>query len=128
VRADVSRDRLKPVAWLFGPLLVSSLVLGWGAHFTAILTIEPWVMAVDVAIVLAFVGARWSDVRSLITSRLPRARSVVEMAVIALLFFAVMSLAFGLLHWLTVPFSEMTQDYLDAGWPLWAIFVSTSVQ
>lgn len=119
--------RLKPVMWLFGLLLGSSLLVGLSGDSSSSLLFETAIMGVDAALVFVFAAIYWEDVRGLLGLRVPSGRSVLELAVATVVFFATMQLAFGLMRWLTVPFLEVTLGYQAAHWPVWSIYLLISL-
>jgi uncharacterized protein len=126
-RFKIDWSEVKQVGWLFGLLLLSSLVLGWVARANK----GPWpetiAGGVDTVVVLAFVVARCRGVCALL--RLPSltTRRSIELVGLALVFVAGMSAYFALLERTGVPMVSMTKSYLAAGWPVWSMFALMSV-
>ena len=104
-----------------------SLVFGWVSRADA----SPWpivaVSAVDALIVLAAAGLRWRKLRFLFTIHPIAGRRWLEISGVALVFIAVMTIYFGLLESLGVPFSQATETLASAGWPLWTMLVLISL-
>jgi len=119
-------NAIKRVVWLFGLLLLSSLVLGFVERSDS----SPWPDAVltgiDAAIVLAFAVARRRDLLPLLGVPAMSARSVLGLGAIALAFVGAMSAYFNLLEHMGVPLARMSDMYVRAGWPLWAMLLLVS--
>ena len=117
---------LKRVVWLFGLLLLSSLALGFVVRSDS----SPWpdaiLSGIDAAIVLAFAAARHRDLRPLLRVPGVNRRSALELGAIALIFVAAMSAYFELLEHMGVPLARLSDAYVRAGWPLWAMLLLVS--
>jgi uncharacterized protein len=120
-------DELKRVGWLFGLLLATSLVFGWVARSES----SPWPLvaasAIDALIVLVAAGLRWRKLTFLFRIHPIGARRWMEIAATSVAFVVVMSLYFGLLERLGVPFSQATETLAQAGWPLWTALLLISL-
>lgn len=127
--AGIASDwsEIKRVGWLFGLLLLSSLVLGLVSRTDP----SPWpdaiVSFIDAVIVLVFVGARRQDLLPLL--RFPRlgAARLFELLGIALAFAVVMSVYFAILQRMGVPFLHLATSYQKSGWPIWSMLLLVSV-
>jgi membrane protease YdiL (CAAX protease family) len=117
---------IKRVVWLFGLLLLSSLVLGFVVRSNS----TPWPDAVlsgiDAAIVLAFAATRHRDLRPLLSTPRLNRRSVLALGGIALIFVAAMGAYFDLLEHMGVPLARLSDTYVAAGWPVSAMLLLVS--
>lgn len=117
---------LKRTVWLFGLLLLSSLVFGFVFRVDA----SPWTDAIfsgaDAAIVLAFVAGHLREVGSLLTIRRLEPRTARALGLVALVFVGAMTGYFDLLENLGVPVARASDTYVRAGWPVWSMFLLVS--
>lgn len=120
-------QELKRVGWLFGLLLAMSLLLGLVSRGED----SPWptvaVSAIDALIVVAFAATRWRKLVFLFRLHPIGARRWIEVLAAAAAFLLAMSLWFGFLARLGVPFSQATDDMARAGWPVWSMLLLVSV-
>lgn len=118
---------LKRTVWLFGLLLLSSLVFGFVFRVDA----SPWTdvvfSAADAVIVLAFVAGHLRDLRPLLTVPRPDPRTALGLGTVALLFLGAMTGYFNLLEHMGVPVAQASDTYVRAGWPLWSMVLLISV-
>lgn len=114
---------LKRTVWLFGLLLLSSLVFGFVFRVDS----SPWTDVVfsgaDAAIVLAFVVGHLRELRPLLTVPRSDTRTALGLGTVALLFLGAMTGYFDLLETLGVPVAPASETYVRAGWPVWSMFV-----
>ena len=119
-------NEIKRVVWLFGLLLLSSLVLGFVERSNS----SPWPDAVltgiDAAVVLAFAATRYRDLLPLLGAPRMSLRLALGLGGLALVFVAAMSAYFNLLEHMGVPLARMSDAYVAAGWPAWAMFLLVS--
>jgi len=114
---------LKRTVWLFGLLLLSSLVFG----FVFRVNTSPWTdavfSAVDAAIVLVFVGGRHRELLPFLTVPHPSPRTALGLGGVSLLFLGVMTGYFSLLERMGVPVAHLSETYVSEGWPVWSMFL-----
>jgi membrane protease YdiL (CAAX protease family) len=127
VRAAADWEELKRVGWLFGLLLGSSLVIGLAGRGTA----SPWtsvaISAFDAAVVLVAVALRFQNLTFLFRIHPLGPHGLRALAGAAIAFVAAATGYFWILEHLGVPFAHAGNDYLRAGWPLWATLVMISL-
>lgn len=129
VRAKLAdhAQELKRVGWLFGLLLAMSLLHGLVSRAEG----SPWPMVavsvIDALIVVAFAATRRRKLVFLFKVHPLGARRWVGILAVSVAFVLAMSLWFGLLERLGVPFSAATDTLAQAGWPLWSMLVLVSV-
>ncbi|MGH8707731.1 MAG: lysostaphin resistance A-like protein [Burkholderiales bacterium] len=120
-------EELKRIGWLFGLLLATSLVYGLASPSDT----SPWPLvvasAIDALIVLVAAGLRWRKLLFLFRIHPIGARRWMEILAVSLAFVGLMTLYFGLLERLGVPFSQATETLSVAGWPLWSMLVLVSL-
>jgi membrane protease YdiL (CAAX protease family) len=123
-------SRLKSTGWLIGMLLSTALVGGWqvrlmGDAWTS--SAGVWIDCVQAMIILAFVVANRQAVTPLL--KLPRfsKRSMIEMIAIPIGTFALMAGYFALLESIGAPLVDFSEEFRQAGWPVWSMFVSISL-
>lgn len=120
-------DELKRIGWLFGLLLATSLVHGLASRSET----SPWLLAamsaVDALIILVAAGLRWRKLLFLLRIHAIGARRWLEILAVSAAFVALMTLYFGWLEHLGVPFYRATGTLADAGWPLWSMLVLVSL-
>jgi len=120
-------DELKHVGWLFGLLLATSLVFGLVTRSDA----SPWplvlISAIDAVIVIVAAGLRWRKLTFLFRIHPIGMRRWIEILATSVAFVVVMTLYFGFLERLGVPFSRATATLAQAGWPLWTALVLISL-
>jgi len=121
---------LRRIAWLFGLLLLSSFVFAMVSKIGG-LSSSPWpgvvTALVDALLVCGFVKRRPGELRPWL--RLPR-RDFPLMAKLLGASLSVMLLLHGYfraLEGLGVPMLRSADDYEQAGWPIWSMFLLTSV-
>jgi membrane protease YdiL (CAAX protease family) len=118
---------LTRVGWLFGLLLLSSLVLGIVSRFHFSPWLEVITSAVDGVLVFGFVISRFSALAPLLV--LPRvdARAALELVLVSLGFALVLGGYFALLKHMGVPMVDYLRGYRKAQWPVWSMFALVSV-
>src|SRR6185369_16738825 len=108
-------------------LLSTSFVFGLVSRGSS----SPWPSTVasllDAAIILVAAGLRYQKLQFLFRLHPAKLRDVVALAAMALLFVSAASAYFWLIERLGVPIGSTSNEYLRAGWPLWAMFLLVSV-
>lgn len=118
---------IKRIAWLFGLLLLTSLLFGTLAARDT----TPWSDVVaslaDAVIVFVFAGARFREIRPLLG--LPRAdrRRAALLLLLSLAFLALMWSYFALIEKAGVHMLHMTTQYQDAEWGIALTLLFTSI-
>lgn len=125
VRANWSD--VKTIIWFFVLLLMSSLVLGLAARSGPTLALEVAITCFDAAVIILFVTLRGEDVMAYLRVRLPALRRIAENVAAVVLFFGVAEAYFGTMDKMGVPSVRLTDEYIAAKWPVWAMFALISV-
>jgi len=128
-RAQVHEQLLeiKRIAWLFGLLLLSSLVLGLVSRVNDSPWPEAMISALDALIIVAFAVRYRTAIVPLL--RLPQMRWLegLQLIAMAVLFMLVLRAFFSTLHAWGVPMAEMTTGLRKFGWSVSVMFVLISV-
>lgn len=118
---------LKRIAWLYGLLLVASLVMGLAMRAER----SPWLLvgysAASAVIILAFAAARWQKLLFLFKLHVVDARRWLGIVGACVLFVVAMAVYFAFLAKLGLPFYKATAEIARAGWPLWSALVLISL-
>ena len=118
---------IKFVGGMFGVLLATSFVYGLLARGND----SPWpgvaAQAVDALVVLTALALRRRELAFEFKLHPIGARAWAVLAAVAVVFLIAMTAYFTALERLGVPFASMTDFYVRAGWPLWAILTLISV-
>jgi membrane protease YdiL (CAAX protease family) len=118
---------LKHVAWLFGLLLLSSLVFGIASRFNS----SPWlfvtISVVDAAVVFGFVIGRFRMLTPLLTVPRVGRRTALELVLTSLGVALLLAGYFAVLKYVGAPMIDSVRLYKKAAWPLWSMFVMVSV-
>jgi len=126
-RFEESWSELKLVAWLYGALLLASLVVGWAGRNDT----TPWSDVgggiAEVVIVFAFVAFRYRDIAPLLGVPQDGRRSALKLLFLSLAFMALMELYFYLLGKSGVRIIELTESYQAAGWGLGVMLLINSL-
>lgn len=120
-------SELKLVGWLYGTLLLASLVVGWvGRNDTT-----PWSDVgggiAEVVIVFAFVALRHRDIVPLLGLPQVGWRSALKLLFLSLAFMALMELYFYLIGKAGVEIIEITEPYQAAGWSVGVMLLVNSL-
>lgn len=124
VRANWSD--IKTIIWFFVLLLMSSLVLGLAARSGPTLALEVAITGFDAMVIVLFVILRSEDVTAYLRVRVPSLRRIAENIAAVVLFFGVVEAYFAAMDKLGVPSVRLTDDYVAAKWPIWAMFALVS--
>jgi membrane protease YdiL (CAAX protease family) len=114
---------LKQVISLFAILLASSLVGGLAGRVWETPVLDASLAVFDAIVVLGFVVMRFRDVAPTLTVRAPGGRAVAETLAVALAFVLVVQGYFACLEALGVPMLRLTDTFMNAGWPVWSVFL-----
>jgi membrane protease YdiL (CAAX protease family) len=123
---DEWRD-LKQLLWLYTTLLASSLVVGLASHVWDTPVLDASLTVFDALVVLGFVVLRFDDVAPTLRIRRASIRGTAEVIGVAVLFVLVAQAYFQCLTLLGVETFRFTDGFLKAGWPVWSIFLMTSL-
>jgi len=119
--------RFAPLVWLYAVLAGTTLVFGLVSHVEADPALDLVIMGIDTAVVLGFVARYWSDLAPLLVVRMPSARATALTLLTSVVFFLVLETAFGVMESQGIPFGSVSADYLDSGWPVWAVYVAVAI-
>jgi uncharacterized protein len=118
---------LKRVGWLFGLLLLSSLVMGLMARVQS----SPWlggaISLVDATLVVYFAVSSRRQLRPLLGRPLLNRRRLFELLAASAALVACLSAYFWLLARAGVPLLHLSESYEQAGWPVGAMFLLTAL-
>lgn len=127
IRYRAQLGELKLVGWLFGLLLFGSLVLGMISRVDSSPLPDAAVSTAEAVLVLIFVAFRRRDVLPLLGRPQIDGQALRAMAALSVAFVVVMALYFGVMESFGMPVFRYTDSYLNAGWPLWSMFVLISL-
>lgn len=119
-------SELTRIGWLYGLLLLSSLIFAWIARLSP----SPWtgvaLAGFDAVLIVGYVVARPTEVLELL--RLPRTtvRGALQMIGAACACTAVLVGYFAVFETAGLPMLQLTEEYTEAGWPAWSMFVLIS--
>lgn len=126
-RFDLHWSEIKLIAWLYGALLLASLIIGWVGRNDS----TPWTdvggSIAEVVIVFAFVGFRYRDVVPLLVVPQGGMRSAIKLVSLSLGFVALMQLYFYLLEKSGVDIIQVTEAYQEAGWGIGVMLLTNSL-
>jgi membrane protease YdiL (CAAX protease family) len=117
---------LTRIAWLYGLLLLSSLVFSWVMRFDE----SPWsgvaMAGIDAALIVGYAFVRRAEILELLCS--PRLSMAVAARIAAITVVGVPVVVgyFALFELTGLPLIRMTDEYVLAGWPMWSMFVLIS--
>ena len=115
------------MGWLFGLLLFGSLLLGMVSRVDDSPLPDAVISGAEALLVLIFVALRTEDVAPLLG--LPRVglRDLLLMAGLTVIFVAAMAGYFAVMESFGMPVYSYSEPYLQAGWPVWSMFVLISL-
>lgn len=126
-RFETQLAELKRVGWLFG-LSLATLFVASLFHRGAD---SPWASVMGsivlALITVAFVARRWKRLVFLFKLRPVGPGTAIALVAIALLFVAVASAYFWILHRFGVPFASASGEFVKAGWPFWSMVLLVSL-
>lgn len=120
-------DELKRVAWLYGLLLVLSLLFGWTMRAGPSPATLVAFSAASAVIVTAFAVLRRRKIAFLFRIHPIGARGWIGIVGVSAAFVVAMFLYFHFLARLGMPIMRATETIAQAGWPAWTGFVLISV-
>jgi len=105
-----------------------SLILGSSLFFGLLQWAKPGPIAdvfdasVFIALVLGYLFRNWGGVAKVFRLRKPKARRLVELAIICVVVYFFLQFYFSAMEYFGWPMLKMTGPYTKAHWPLWSIF------
>jgi len=118
---------IKKIAWLSGILLFNSLILSIVRRVDS----TPWpgviTAGVDAAIIFSFFIGNYATVSGLLAPPKLTIRRTLELFGVAIAFILLMSAYFALIKHMGVPMIQVSAKYIKNDWPIWSIFLLTSI-
>lgn len=126
-RVDEQVGVVKHIAWLFGLLLSSSLLLGLASRWGDPLWLEICITGIDAIIISAFVWRNHQSIFPLL--RLPDTtrRESGKLLGFSLLFLLALAVYFSLFEALGVPTMRISTDYVQHGWSIGSMLALVSL-
>ena len=113
---------MRQIFWLYGLLLLSSLVEGWISHVNASPLVLMITSAIDAIVVCGFAAVHRNKVGKLLARPNMDQRCVAELVTIAGLAIILLSLYFSLVQSAGIPIIQISVIFAKYGWPRWSMF------